>query len=176
MSASAPAIAADAGAIAHPAASCDETAVRGVLRHHAAAVTIVTAGDPPVGLCATSFTSVSLAPPLVSFCIGTTRSCWPTLRQAPWLMVHLLEESQADLADRFGRHGRMRFGPETAWHRGAFGLPTLDDVLAWLVIEPSHRMALSDHVLVVGRVISAVRASGRRPLLYHDGRFTGLTP
>ena len=39
----------------------------------------------PAGLAASSFTSVSLDPPLVSVCIAHTSSTWPILRQCRWL-------------------------------------------------------------------------------------------
>ena len=48
---------------------------RAVLGHFATGVTIITAmdGDEPVGMAANSFTSVSLDPPLVLFCVAHTR-------------------------------------------------------------------------------------------------------
>ena len=152
-------------------------AFRAVLRRHAATVTVVTAGrEAPVGLCATSFTSVSLEPPLVSFCVGLRASAWPTLRVAPKIMVHLLADTQEALARRFAQPGAARFGPPTGWHRGPFDLPTLHEALAWLVLHPLSRTPIGDHVLVVGRVLEADYVAGRRPLLYQDGEFTSLRP
>lgn len=148
---------------------------KSVLRQHAATVTVITAGlDAPVGFCATSFTSVSLDPPLVSFCVGLQASSWSTLRVAPKIMVHLLADTQVDLAQRFAQSGAARFGSETRWHHGPFGLPVLQGVMAWLVVEPVSRTPVGDHALTVGRVVQARRAVGRRPLVHHDGRFTSL--
>ncbi|MEE2047653.1 flavin reductase, partial [Nocardiopsis tropica] len=52
---------------------------RATLRNHPAGVVIITASveGRPVGLTATSFTSVSLAPPLVSFYIAESSTTWP---------------------------------------------------------------------------------------------------
>jgi flavin reductase (DIM6/NTAB) family NADH-FMN oxidoreductase RutF len=158
-----------------PAGACPE-AVRAVLRHHAKGVTVITAGaQTPVGFCATSFASLSLAPPLMSFAIGLRTASWPTVQTAPHVMVHLLSDAQENLAYTFAGAATAKFGPETRWHRGILGLPVLDDVLAWLALEPVARHAAGDHALVIGRVIAAQSVAAGEPLLHHAGRFTGLT-
>ena len=55
---------------------------RRVLRRHAAAVVVVTAprDGGGAGFTATSFTSVSLEPPLVSFCVAKAGSARPSVR------------------------------------------------------------------------------------------------
>ncbi len=129
---------------------------RAVMRHHANGVAVITAGvEMPVGFCATSLASVSLDPPLVSFTIGLQAASWPTVQTAPHVMVHLLADGQENVARRFARTGAAKFGAGTRWHRGARGLPVLDDVLAWLVLAPVSRLSVGDHALVIGQVIEA---------------------
>jgi len=111
---------------------------------------------------------------VVSFCVGLQASSWSTLRVAPKVMVHLLADTQVDLAWRFVRSGAARFGSETRWHRGPFGLPALHGVMARLVLEPVSRTPVCDHALIVGKVVHAEQAVGRRPLVHYDGRFTSL--
>ena len=55
----------------------------------------------PVGLAASSFTSVSLDPPLVSFSIANTSKTWPDLRRAPHLGVSILAGLNVTLAAAF---------------------------------------------------------------------------
>ncbi|HEY3477560.1 MAG TPA: flavin reductase family protein, partial [Streptomyces sp.] len=79
---------------------------RSVMRHHAKGVAVITAGeDTPVGFCATSLTSVSLDPPLVSFTVGLRAASWPTVEAARHVMVHLLADGQEEIARRFARAG-----------------------------------------------------------------------
>ena len=105
---------------------------RALLRRQAATVTVVTApGDPaaglaPAGFTATSFTSVSLDPPLVSFCLGRDSSSWPTVARAPYVAVHLLAEHQRDVARTFAISGIDRFAAHTGWQPGPHGVPLLD--------------------------------------------------
>jgi flavin reductase (DIM6/NTAB) family NADH-FMN oxidoreductase RutF len=62
------------------------TAIAGMLDGH------------PVGMAASSFTSVSLEPPLVSVCMAHSSSTWPSLRRAPSIGVSVLAAGHGDIA------------------------------------------------------------------------------
>nr|WP_075016460.1 flavin reductase family protein [Actinacidiphila rubida] len=159
-----------------------------MMRHHAKGVAVITAGrEAPVGFCATSLSSVSLDPPLVSFTVGKAASAWSTVEREQHAVVHLLAEDQEELARTFARSGAARFGPATRWHRGALGLPVLDDVLAWLAVALDRVVPAGDHALVIGRVVAAGAGRGvpgtvpsarraARPLVHHDGVFGAFAP
>ncbi|MFF3510873.1 flavin reductase family protein [Streptomyces sp. NPDC002573] len=150
--------------------------LRAVFRRHAAGVAVITArgDDGPVGFTATSLTSVSAEPPLVSFGIGLGASSWPAVSQAGHVGVHILGEHQEALAGTFARSGADRFGAPTGWREGPHGVPVLDDVLAWLVCRVVARVPAGDHRLVVAEVVHGDPSGTGRPLLYHQGRFNGL--
>ena len=150
---------------------------RAAMRHHAKGVAVITAGaEDPIGFCATSLSSVSLEPPLVSFTVGLRSASWATIETARHVMVHLLADSQADLASLFGRQGTAKFGPDTRWHRNELGLPVLDDVLAWLLLALTGWLPVGDHALVIGRVIASGHAAAgtARPLIHHNGEFAAV--
>jgi len=148
---------------------------RAAMRHHAKGVAVITAGtENPVGFCATSLASVSLEPPVVSFTVGLRSSSWRTVETARHIMVHLLADSQADLASLFGRTDAAKFGPGTRWHRDALGLPVLDDALAWLLLALTSYFPVGDHALVIGRVIASRHAADGGPLIHHNGEFAAL--
>jgi flavin reductase (DIM6/NTAB) family NADH-FMN oxidoreductase RutF len=150
--------------------------LRSVFRRHAAGVAVVTArGEAgPVGFTATSLTSVSAEPPLLSFGVGTGASSWPAIAAADHIGVHILGEHQQDLAATFARSGADRFGPPTAWREGPEGVPVLDGVLAWLVGRVVARVPAGDHRIVLAEVVHGDPAGTGRPLLYHQGRFQRL--
>ncbi|MFI5930090.1 flavin reductase family protein [Micromonospora sp. NPDC051543] len=153
----------------------DADALRRLLRHQASTVTVVTApGAPPVGFTATSFTSVSLTPPIVSFCLNLGSSTWPTLAQARHVAVHLLAHGQHDVAQTFATSGIDRFAAPTRWRPGPNGLPILDDALAWLVCRVVDRVVVGDHVIVLAEPELLRHADVGSPLLYHRGRYAGL--
>jgi flavin reductase (DIM6/NTAB) family NADH-FMN oxidoreductase RutF len=148
---------------------------RALLRHQASTVTVVTApGTPPAGFTATSFTSVSLRPPLVSFCLGRTSSSWPTVSRADHVAVHLLGQRQQDLARTFATSGVDRFAAPTAWRAGPHGVPILDGTLAWVVCRVVDRVLAGDHAVVLAEPLLAQHGGGDFPLLYHQGRYASL--
>ncbi|MFB6549370.1 flavin reductase family protein [Streptomyces sp. NPDC056405] len=150
--------------------------LRSAFRRHAAGVAVITArGDAgPVGFTATSLTSVSAEPPLLSFGIGTGSSSWPAVSEAEYVGVHLLGDHQEDLAATFARSGADRFAAPTAWCEGPVGVPVLDGVLAWLVCRVVGRVPAGDHRIVLAEVLLGDPTGAGRPLLYHQGRYHAL--
>ncbi|MEV0582548.1 flavin reductase family protein [Nonomuraea sp. NPDC050310] len=140
---------------------------------HASGVVIITAQHDgvPAGLTATSFSSVSLDPPLVSFYVDRSSTTWPLLSVADHFAVNVLASDQAELAARFARRNIDRFAEPTRWQAGPLGAPLLQDVSAHLICLPHDRAEVGDHLLVVGLVAEAHVHSPGRPLLYHQGRF-----
>jgi flavin reductase (DIM6/NTAB) family NADH-FMN oxidoreductase RutF len=141
-----------------------------VLRQHAAGVTIVTVPGP-AGFTATSFTSVSLEPALLSFCIGWSASTLPHVRAAEHFAVHLLSADGAELARRFARSGVDRFAG-VDWSPTPEGVPRLQGTNGWLLARVVLRQRLGDHLQVVGEVQAVDSDTASPPLVHHNGAFT----
>ena len=154
----------------------DVTHLRNLLRHQASTVTVITApGPPPVGFTATSFTAVSLRPPVVSFCLDTGSSSWLTVAGARHVGVHLLAHDQHQLARTFATSGIDRFAAPTRWRPGPQGVPILADALGWLLCRVIDRVTVGSHAIVLAEPEQLLRrAEVGSPLLYHRGRYTGL--
>ncbi|GHH72257.1 flavin-dependent reductase [Streptomyces sulfonofaciens] len=149
--------------------------LRAVFRRHAAGVAVITAqGESPVGFTATSLTSVSAEPPLISFGISMIASCWPVISTAEYVGVHILGEDQRELAATFARSGADRFASPTRWSAGPEGVPVLADVPAWLVCRIAGRVPAGDHHIVLAEPLAGDHTGGGRPLLYHEGGFRTL--
>jgi flavin reductase (DIM6/NTAB) family NADH-FMN oxidoreductase RutF len=146
---------------------------RALLRRHAAGVVVITApGTRPAGFTATSFTSVSLRPPLISFCLNRTASSWPAVASAEHIAVHVLTDRQEELAQTFATSGIDRFAPPTRWHTGRHAVPVLDGVLAVLVCRIVDRVPAGDHAIVLAEPVEGEHLDGGdAPLLYHMGRY-----
>jgi flavin reductase (DIM6/NTAB) family NADH-FMN oxidoreductase RutF len=144
---------------------------RSLLCRHAAGVVVITArGDRPTGFTATSFTSVSLRPPLVSFCLDRSSSSWPAVSTAGHVAVHVLTDAQEELARTFAAHGVDRFAAPTRWRNGRHGVPLLADVLAVLICRVVERVLAGDHTIVLAEPVAGEHGTGA-PLLYHMGRY-----
>jgi flavin reductase (DIM6/NTAB) family NADH-FMN oxidoreductase RutF len=148
-------------------------------RLHAGAVTVVTFTDDRGlrGITVTAFVVVSLSPPRVLVCLDSASEALAGVIAANSFAVSLLGDRQEFLAERFAGRAPLvnrRFDgvPHRMTERGN---PVLDDSLVWFdcvveTVEPA-----GDHTIVVGAVEEA--AAGRAsdlPLLYFDGRYTGI--
>src|ERR1700684_956386 len=111
----------------------DPTWLRHVFGAFPSGVAVVAAvvDGTPVGIAASSFTSVSLQPALVSLCIAHTALTWPVLREVPRLGVSILSAAQEragrQLADRRGD----RFA-ELSWRATADGAVLLGGGSGWV--------------------------------------------
>lgn len=146
---------------------------RALLRRHAAGVVVITVpGEHPVGFTVTSFTSVSLRPPLVSFCLDRASSSWPAVAAASYVGVHVLTDTQEALAQTFATKGVDRFAPPTRWHSGPYGVPVLAAVHAVLLCRVVDRVNAGDHAIVLSELVDGDHTGeATEPLLYHNGRY-----
>jgi flavin reductase (DIM6/NTAB) family NADH-FMN oxidoreductase RutF len=127
-------------------------------------------GERVVGLAASSFTSVSLTPPLASFSIATTSRTWPDLRRAGHLGVTVL-------ADHHHTVARQLAGPAAARFTGldmtfsATGAATLDDGIAWFDTTIERSVEAGDHTIVLLRLHAVAHTDRSLPLVFHRSRF-----
>jgi flavin reductase ActVB len=126
--------------------------------------TVLDAEGTPHGLTVSSFTSVSLDPPLVLICLGHAVTVIEAFRQAKHFGINVLTADQRAISDRFARKGLDRFDG-LAWARGATGVPILPGVLAAIECAVHDRFTSGDHDIFVGRMVHTKVAEGE-PLLY----------
>lgn len=127
------------------------------------------------GLTASSFTSVSLAPPLVLVCLDHFAQTRDAIATSGLFNVSILERGQEFLADRFAGRAPV---VDPAWREvphllGANGLPVVRGCVAWFECELLDVYPTGDHDIFVGRVTQAGRDSGE-PLVSWDRAFWRL--
>ncbi|WP_412062583.1 flavin reductase family protein [Rubrivirga sp. IMCC45206] len=152
-------------------------ALRSVLRDVPSPVVVVTVegADGPRGATIGSFTSVALAPPLVSFNVTQGTQLHAALGDAPAFAVHLLDAGQADLAEHFALpdlDGEAQLAPFD--HVRGGGPPLLRGALGILLCTPHARFEAGDHTVFVGHVTHVVEGSGHDPLLYVRQSYRGI--
>ena len=154
----------------------DDRRFRDVFGHFATGVTIITAmdGDEPVGMAANSFTSVSLEPPLVLFCVAHSSSTWPRIQAAGKFAINILGEHHEELSRLFAKRDTDRFG-STPWHRGVSGSPVLDEAIAYVDCEFEAEYPGGDHMIIVGRVLDLDMRADARPLLFYKGTYVRIS-
>lgn len=154
----------------------DAREFRDALGRFGTGVTIITGLDAtgvPAGMTASSFTSVSLNPPLVLFCPSRSAESFDALALGGSFVVNVLSEDQQLLSNRFARPGQEKWqGMEfDTWDSG---VPVLRGCLANIECDTHAVHDGGDHAVVIGRVRRMVYAVSGRPLLYFSGSYAGL--
>jgi flavin reductase (DIM6/NTAB) family NADH-FMN oxidoreductase RutF len=130
-------------------------------------------GGTSIGLAASSFTSVSLDPPLVSFSVANTSKTWPTLRTSAHLGVTILADHQDVVCRQLAGPVADRFTglSVTATDDGAL---TLDDGLARFDCTIHDEVVAGDHTIVILRLHAVERADTSQPLVFHRSGFGSI--
>lgn len=150
----------------------DDRRFRDVFGHFATGVTIITAmdRDEPVGMAANSFTSLSLDPPLVLFCVADSSSTWPRIESADRFAINILGEEHESVSQLFALKGADRFST-VSWRSGVSGAPVLDEAIAYIDCEFEAKHPGGDHKIIVGRVLDLDMREDARPLVFFKGLY-----
>lgn len=156
-------------------------AFRRACAEFATGVTVVTARAPDgelAALTANSFTSVSLDPQIVLFCVGKTMSSTRVLAAADHVAVHVLGAEHEEIARRVATSGLS--GAERLagldWSAGRFDEPVLGACAARFSGPILDRIDAGDHLIHLVAAHDVALAGAARPtLMFHRGRF-GPTP
>jgi flavin reductase (DIM6/NTAB) family NADH-FMN oxidoreductase RutF len=157
--------------------SIDPREFRDTVGCFATGITVITTIDEsgnPIGLTANSFTSVSLDPPMVLFCLDRKVASFEAFKAGSHFAVNILADGQMDTSNRFAKSGPDKWdGFEfDSWDKNC---PILRGCLANLECSVSSIHDAGDHVIVTGEVSRMTHADGEsNPLLYYRGRYACL--
>jgi flavin reductase (DIM6/NTAB) family NADH-FMN oxidoreductase RutF len=99
-----------------------------------------------------SFTSVSLDPPLVLWCIENRASAYPDFMAADSYSVSILSAKQKAWSERFARYDPESLSEQEVeiWETGS---PLLKDRLAGFDCRIATRHKAGDHVILIGEIV-----------------------
>jgi 3-hydroxy-9,10-secoandrosta-1,3,5(10)-triene-9,17-dione monooxygenase reductase component len=157
---------------AQPAPGADAHSFRDALGRFATGVAFVTAAPDgeAAGLIVNSLASVSLEPPLVSFCPSRSSLTWSRMRPARRFGVKVLGWKHERFVRRATPAGADRF-VHLDWTLGRRGVPLLTDALATLECEIVAEHPAGDHWIVVGQVADVRILPADEPLVFFAGAF-----
>lgn len=158
------------------AQNIDARALRDAFGAFPTGVTVVTAQDHaglPIGFTANSFTSVSLDPPLVLWCLHRKSDRFEAFRGAKHYTISLLGTAHEAVSARLAKQGAHSLeGIDLLETK--LGPPALADALAVFECESEAVYEGGDHVILVGRVIRFARREAGAPLVFFHGRYGAL--
>ncbi|MGF1628205.1 MAG: flavin reductase family protein [Kiloniellaceae bacterium] len=154
----------------------DSLAFRRALGSFATGVAVVTATDASGanrGITVNSFSSVSLEPPLILFCLDKAALSFDCFSGVERFAVNVLCAEQHELSVRFSTAAIDKWNG-VAYDLWPGDLPVLRDCLANLACRRESLYEGGDHVIVVGRV-ERLRAAGEGdPLVYFQSRYCSI--
>lgn len=127
-------------------------------------------GGTLVGMAASSFTSVSMEPPLVAICIQNTSTTWPRVAQASRIGLSVLSDDHNDICRQLSARDGDRF-------EGVPILETSDGAIfiqgasAHLDCSVHDTFSAGDHQMVLLRVRRVDFSPEREPLVFHASGF-----
>nr|WP_240625162.1 flavin reductase family protein [Kocuria tytonicola] len=145
---------------------------------HPAGIAIITVAGPegPVGLTASSVSSISADPPILGFSLQAKRGSAAVVATADSFVVHFLDSDNVELARSFAISGAPRFGADMDWDTLPTGEPRLLGVRRVLRAVPLARIKAGPALVFNAAVVDVLGEGGSgSPLVYHQRQFHGLS-
>ncbi len=157
----------------------DSAAFRRTMGRFATGVTVITVqqGDLVHGMTANTFTSLSLDPPLVLFCVGKSARMARLLEGAEGFAINILAADQEEISRHFAGRQREFESEIDLLQRGPVA-PLVPGSLGALSCTIETRYEGGDHWIVVGRVVEIhepVEGAVRPPLVFFGSRYATLS-
>jgi flavin reductase (DIM6/NTAB) family NADH-FMN oxidoreductase RutF len=144
----------------------------------ATGITVLTTNHEgePHGITVNSFSSVSLDPLLVLFCIDKDARFNTPLTAEQSLVINILSEHQQEVSNRFANsklsnEERFKSLPTLSEHK----YPVFAETLGFLIATIHATHDGGDHWIYVAKVSSG-RVFDGSPLLYYGGSYSSLNP
>jgi len=126
------------------------------------------------GIAASSFTSVSIDPPLVSFSIATSSNTWPLLREAAHLGVSVLADHHDAVCRQLAGPTDQRFA-SLPFRSTEDGAVLLDEAVATFDCSIHQEIEAGDHLVVLLALHRVSDGGDRTPLVFHRSGFATLS-
>ena len=162
--------------VLHQAGPVDGKLLRNVCGHFVTGVTVITSGvgEQAAGTTVNSFTSVSIDPPLVLFCLHKESRLHAVVQESGKYVVNFLAGRQERVARNFAARDRAAM-TEVNHHASVTGAPVLSDALAFLSCELVDEFRGGDHGIFIGQVVElGVLRTAQEPLIFFRGSLGAL--
>ena len=130
-------------------------------------------GGVPVGIAASSFTSVSLDPALVLVCVQKNSTTWPRLAGLERFGLSVLASQHGTVARALASKNGDRFA-QVKWMATDTGAVFVHGAILWLECSPYDVVEAGDHEIILLRVESLAMNPDIAPMVFHLSNFHRL--
>jgi 3-hydroxy-9,10-secoandrosta-1,3,5(10)-triene-9,17-dione monooxygenase reductase component len=142
-------------------------------------VTVVTAPQEKgkdIGITISSFTSLSLNPPQVLFCLSKHSKTMAAFKTLQYFAVNILNVNQSHLSDGFAKHVPPEWETVKTHRHPQTGCLLISDALGYVICEKGAMYDGGDHFIILGRVIDLVASPSDLPLVRQRGQYLTTQP
>ena len=157
--------------------SFDIRAFRNALGSFPTGVAVITtkaSAEHHLGITVNSFTSVSLDPPLVLWCMDKKSDRYQAFTNAKSYTVSILGTEHQDVSSRLAKQGSHSLDG-IALVDTETGPPALQDAHAVFECKAHDVLEAGDHTILIGKVVRFSRHEENAPLVFYRGKYGTLT-
>lgn len=162
--------------------SVDAESLKKTMRMWVSGVTVVTSihSQKRAGATASSFTSISVDPPLILISLQHNIETFKVIEQSGFFAVSILRNDQAHLSGQFAGATELPKGAdkfhEVNLMTAVTGAPILADAAAWVDCKLVAIYEAGSSRIVVGEVLATDQDGNAIPLAYRNRGYYNLVP
>jgi flavin reductase (DIM6/NTAB) family NADH-FMN oxidoreductase RutF len=162
--------------------SVDAESLKKTMRAWVSGVTVVatTNGTKRAGATASSFTSISVEPPLILISLQHFLETFKVIQESSVFAVSILRDDQVHLSRQFAGAVQLPDGADKFYGvnitTAVTGVPILADAVAWVDCKLAAIYEAGSSRIVVGEVVATGLHEGGIPLAYHNRMYYNLVP
>jgi 3-hydroxy-9,10-secoandrosta-1,3,5(10)-triene-9,17-dione monooxygenase reductase component len=159
----------------------DADSLKKSMRRWASGVTVITStdGQERAGVTASSFTSVSVDPPLILFSLQSFTPTFKLIERTGIFAVSILTTKQANLSVQFAGFANLREGVDKFYqvdlYTAVTGAPIIADAASWMDCKLASIYEAGISRIVVGEVVATGQGEDILPLVYLNRGYYNLT-
>lgn len=153
----------------------DSREFRNTLGHFATGITVITTinGGEKIGITANAFSSVSLEPPLILFCIDKKARSIDAFKKDRPFVVNILQQEQEAECWGFAKKGQDKFAGVN-YTLSDEGVPVLQGNLGTIECHVDEIFEGGDHFIITGKVKQVSYDEEKKPLLFFRGAIRNM--
>lgn len=130
--------------------------------------------DEFFGITINSFSSVSLEPPLVMFCIDNKSTNLRLFKKNRYFSLNVLSQEQRALAVAFAKpKNSTKWGVESYFFSKK-GNPIFQNSLGFFECKKHRVIKAGDHHVIIGEVLNFEKMNDKNPLFFYSGKYASL--
>ena len=118
-----------------------------------------------------SFCSLSLNPPMILYCLDKSSHRFSHFSKSKNFAVSILSHEQQIISDHFARDIKNIWQGIDHDLSKIYSIPIVKNCLYYLECEQEKILDGGDHVIITAKVISTVKGSFDKPLIYYRGEY-----